>query len=53
MRVTLADFVKPLTGVLEWVNDPKKGPDQPPVFRLKGVEFRVGDIESIVQEDPR
>ena len=52
VRVTLADFVKPLTCVLEWVNDPKKGPDQPPVFRLRGVEFRVGDIESIVQEDP-
>ena len=51
VRVTLADFVKPLTGVLEWVEDPKRMPNQPPVFRLKGVEFGVGDIESIVQED--
>ena len=51
VRVTLTDFVKPLTGVLEWVNDPKKGPGQPPVFRLRGVEFGVGAIQSIVQED--
>jgi hypothetical protein len=51
VRVTLADFAKPLTGVLEWVDDPKKGSHHPPMFRLKGVEFGVGDIESIVQED--
>ncbi len=52
VRVTLADFAKPLTGILEWVENPKKDPRHPPVFRLKGVEFGVGDIESIVQEDP-
>lgn len=51
VRVTLAEFVKPLTGVLEWVQEPKKGAHQPPKFRLNGVEFGVGDIESIVQED--
>ncbi len=52
VRVALADFSKPLTGILEWVVDPKKSPNHPPVFRLKGVEFGVGEIESIVQEDP-
>lgn len=52
VRVTLTDFVKPLTGILEWVEDSKKGPHQSPVFRLKGVEFGVGDIKSIVKEDP-
>lgn len=52
VRVSLRDFVKPLTGVLEWVEDPKKAPHHPPVFKIKGVEFGVGEIESIVQEDP-
>lgn len=51
VRVTLVDFVKPLTGVLEWVQEPKKGAHHSPKFRLNGVEFGVGDIESIVQED--
>ncbi len=48
--VSLRDHAKPLTGILEWVDDPKKGRQGPPLFRLKGVEFGVGEIESIVQE---
>lgn len=50
VTVCLADHAKSLTGMLEWVNDPKKGRQGPPLFRLKGVEFGVGEIESIVQE---
>jgi hypothetical protein len=49
VRVTLTDFSKPLTGMLEWVEGPKKSPNQPPVFRMKGVEFTSKDIVSIVQ----
>ena len=51
VRVELRDYAKPLTGMLEWVSDPKKGRQGPPVFRLKGAEFGVGEIVSIVQED--
>ena len=43
------DHAKPLTGILEWVTAPKKGGQGAPLFRLRGVEFRVGEIESIVQ----
>ena len=50
VQIKLADFSKPLTGVLEWVDDSKRAPNQPPVFRMKGVEFTSKDIESIVQE---
>lgn len=50
VRVVLRDYAKPLTGMLEWVNDPKKGRQGPPMFRLKGAEFGVGEIVSIVQE---
>ena len=49
--VALKDHAKPLRGILEWVNDPKKGRQGPPLFRLRGVEFSVGEIESIVQEE--
>ncbi len=51
VRVTLRDHAKSLTGILEWSSDPKKGNQGPPLFRLKGLEFTVGEIESIVQED--
>lgn len=47
--VSLQNHVKPLTGMLEWVTDPKKAPSKTPLFRLKGVEFTVAEIESIVQ----
>ena len=47
--VSLRHHVKPLTGMLEWVTDPKKVLPKSPVFRLKGVEFTVAEIESIVQ----
>ncbi len=51
VRVQLRDYVKPLSGVLELVNDTKKGLQCPPLFQLKGVMFGVGEIESIVQEE--
>lgn len=49
--VSLRDHVKPLTGKLEWLSDPKKAAPKTPTFRLKGVEFTVAEIESIVQVD--
>jgi hypothetical protein len=51
VRVELRNHEKPLTGVLEWVENPGKRRDGPPVFRLRGVELGVGEIESMVQED--
>jgi hypothetical protein len=51
VTVTLRDHAKPLTGILEWVTVPKKDAQGPPLFRLRGVEFRVGEMESIVQEE--
>jgi hypothetical protein len=51
--VSLRDHAKPLTGVMEWISDPKKKRDGPPLFRLKGVEFTPADIESIVQVEPQ
>lgn len=50
VRVTLTGFSKSITGILEWVDETKRGPNQPPVFRMKGLEFTSKDIESIVQE---
>jgi hypothetical protein len=47
--VTLRDHVKPLTGILEWVSDPKQATPKSPQFRIKGVLFTISDIESIVQ----
>jgi hypothetical protein len=49
VRVTLRDHVKPLTGILEWVSDPKQATPKSPQFRIKGVLFTISDIESIVQ----
>lgn len=52
VRVTLVDHMKPLIGVMEWVEESGKGSGRPPVFRLNGLEFGIGQIESIVQETP-
>ncbi len=49
--VSLRDHAKPLRGILEWANDPQRGRHGPPLFRLRGVEFGVAEIESIMQED--
>ncbi len=49
VRVTLRDHVKPLTGILEWVTDPKLAKPKSPQFQLKDVRFTVSEIESIVQ----
>jgi hypothetical protein len=45
------DHTNPLSGTLEWI-EPKDGKlgNQPPRFKLCGLEFSVGDIESVVQE---
>jgi hypothetical protein len=47
--VSLRDHAKPLTGILEWVNERKKGSATVPVLRLRGLEFSPSEIESIVQ----
>ena len=49
--IDLRNKQHPLRGILEWVNDPKRGRHAQPRFRLRGVEFGVAEIESIVQED--
>jgi hypothetical protein len=49
VSVSLRNHAKPLVGTLDWVSDPKKSADQPPVFKLKGLEFGVGEIESMMQ----
>lgn len=51
VSVSLRDHAKPLTGVLEWISDPKSKRDAVPLFRLKGLEFTPSEIESIVQVD--
>lgn len=47
--VSLRDHARPLTGILEWIADPKKASPNSPHFRLKGMEFTVSEIDSIVQ----
>lgn len=52
VTVSLRDHAKPVTGILEWIADPKnKNRDAPPVFRIRKLEFTAADIESIVQVD--
>lgn len=53
VTVCLKDHAKPLGGMLEWLESEKRGKNDPPVFRLCGLEFGVGEIKSIVQEDGR
>ena len=49
--VCLRDHAKPLRGILHWL-EPKQLPaNAPPRFLLRGVEFGIGDIESIMQAD--
>lgn len=52
VTVWLRDHAKPLSGMLEWLHGPKARPDSPPRFRLRGMEFELGEIESIVQDSP-
>ncbi len=51
VTVSLTDHAKPLSGILEWLPGPHKDRNAPPRFRLRGLEFGVTEIESIVQED--
>ena len=51
VTVSLRHHSKPVTGILEWVQDKKKRSDVP-VFRIKSLEFTPAEIESIVQADP-
>lgn len=51
VRAVLTDHAKPLSGVLEWFREPGDPATTAPRFRLRGVEFGPGEIESIVRED--
>jgi hypothetical protein len=51
VSVTLRYHAKPLTGILEWISDPKKSRPDQPLFRLKGLEFTAAEIDRIVQVD--
>ena len=52
VTVWLTDHAKPLTGMIEWLEPAKAERNAPPCFKLRGLEFGVGEIESIVQEEP-
>lgn len=49
--VILTNHEKPLSGLLEWLRNPGDPANAEPRFRLRGVEFGPGEIESIVRED--
>ena len=49
--VTLLNHAKPISGILEWVNDPKNMKLKSPQFRIKGISFNLSEIESIVQQE--
>lgn len=51
VTVWLRDHAKPLSGRLEWMQDRAAGADAPPRFRLRGAEFGVEEIESIVRDE--
>jgi len=51
VTVCLTDHAKPLIGMLEWLEPKKFNKNDPPHFRLRGLEFGHEEIESIVQED--
>lgn len=50
VTVSLKDHAKPLSGLLEWIQVPGTSSGSPPRFRLRGLEFGVEEIESLVQE---
>lgn len=50
VTVWLKDHAKPLSGMIEWREPPRTERNAPPRFKLRGLEFGVGEIESIVQE---
>ncbi len=51
VTVWLKDHAKPLSGMLEWQEPVKGKRNDPPSFKLRGLEFVVGEIESVVQEE--
>ncbi|MDP3851110.1 MAG: hypothetical protein Q8Q59_11440 [Luteolibacter sp.] len=51
VTVWLTNHAKPLSGILEWLPGLRQNRNAPPRFRLRGLEFGVAEIESIVQED--
>lgn len=51
VTVCLRDHVKPLSGLIEWIEPSASQRHLPPRFRLRGLEFVPGDIESLVQEE--
>lgn len=52
VSVSLKHHAKPVTGILEWVKEPKSKRSDVPLFRIKSLEFRPSEIESIVQAEP-
>jgi hypothetical protein len=53
VTVWLKDHAKPMSGMPEWLEPAKAGKEKngAPHFRLRGLEFGVGEIEGIVQEE--
>ena len=49
VSVKLRDMAKPVVGLLEWTAVPGSPADAPPVFRIRKLEFRPAEIESIIQ----
>ena len=52
VTVCLVNHAKPLSGVLEWLQDEKSGGTRPPRFRLRGLEFGHEEIVSMSRVDP-
>ena len=50
VSVSLRNHAKPVSGLIEWIEPPSAHRDQPPRFRLRGLEFGPDEIESLVQE---
>jgi len=50
VTVWLKDHAKPLSGMIEWQEPTRSERNEPPRFKLRGLEFGPGEIESIVQE---
>jgi len=49
--VCLRDHAKPLRGTLHWIEPKQLLNTAPPRFLLRGVEFGISEIESIIQVD--
>lgn len=50
VTVSLKNHAKPLVGLLDVIQLPGSSRNAPPRFRLRGLEFGVDEIESLIQE---